>query len=179
MRSFHISCWNIQGLHSSAFELKSRNPEFMKSINDIDIIVLTESDLLTHCLRTGDLNGRTGIYLMSYLQGNNHVFGQAPLFTTSNITCWNNLDSEISPSGRETALVLYIVNGRFRKALLSPPLLGSSVVDYAITDMDPSTISAFTVRQQSPLSDHNQINMFFKLSDQMSDKKGNPVSCFN
>ena len=38
--------------------------------------------------------------------------------------------------------------------------LGSSVVDYAITDMDPSTISAFTVRQQSLLSDHNQINVF-------------------
>lgn len=31
--------------------------------------------------------------------------------------------------------------------------LGSSVVDYAITDMDPSCICAFTVRPQLPLSD--------------------------
>ena len=53
MRSFHISCWNIQGLHSSTFELKSGNPEFMNSIKDVDIIVLTETwcqnNLLTHC----------------------------------------------------------------------------------------------------------------------------------
>ena len=54
MCSFQINCWNIQGLHSSTFELKSRNPEFIKSIKDVDIIVLTETwrqnDLLTHCL---------------------------------------------------------------------------------------------------------------------------------
>ena len=53
MRSFHKSCWNIQGLHSSTFELKSGNPEFINSIKDVDIIVLTETwcqnNLLTHC----------------------------------------------------------------------------------------------------------------------------------
>ena len=53
MRSFHKSCWNIQGLLSSTFELKSGNPEFINSIKDVDIIVLTETwyqnNLLTHC----------------------------------------------------------------------------------------------------------------------------------
>lgn len=73
------------------------------------------------------------------------------------------------------ALGLYIVNSRFRWDSLgrftNTSARGSSVVDYAITDMDPSNISAFTVRQQPPLSDHNQINVFFKLSGQMSDTK--------
>ena len=103
-----------------------------------------------------------------------------PLFTTPTVTHWNNLDSEINQSGREIvrlcwALGLYIVIGRFKgdslRTFTYSSVLGSSVVDYAITDMDPSTITAFTARQQSPLSDHNQINMFFKLSDQMSDTK--------
>ena len=88
-------------------------------------------------------------------QDNNHVFGQAPMFTTPTITCRKNLDSEINQSGGEVvhlcqALGLYIVNGRFRGDSLGrftySSALGSSVVDYAITDTDPSTISAFTVR---------------------------------
>ena len=116
-------------------------------------------------------------------QGNNHVFGQAPLFTTPTITHRNNLDFEINQCGREIVhlcevLGLYIVTGRFRGDSLGrftySSALGSSVVEYAITDLDPSTLSAFTVRQQSPLSDHNQINVFFKLSDQMSDTKREP-----
>ena len=81
------------------------------------------------------------------------------------------------------ALGLYIVNGRFRGDSLGRvtyfSALGSSVVDYANTDMDPSTVSAFTVRKATPLpapcfSDHNQINMFFKPSGQMSDTKREP-----
>ena len=52
-------------------------------------------------------------------QGNNHVFSQGPLFITPTITHRNNLDSEITQSGREVvhlcqALGLYIVNWRFR-----------------------------------------------------------------
>ena len=121
-------------------------------------------------------------------QGNNHVFSQAPLFTTPTIIRQNNLDSEINRGGREMVLLcralgLYVVNGGFRGdswvRFTYSSALGSSVVDYAITDMNPFTIRAFTIRQQSPLSDHNQINVFFKLSDQMSDKKGTPVSCLN
>jgi len=288
MRSLHISCWNIQGLHSSTFELKSEDPEFIKSIKDVDLIILTETwcknDSLIHCppgyneimvpsikfknirkgrtsggilvwykedlcsqistvkqgkshiwlridqtlgitdrdlylcaiyippvdspyfeedifdtlhsetayfqaqgnvLLTGDLNARTGIEPdVIDPQNHKHVFDQAPLFNTPTLTHRNNLDCEINQSGREIvhlcrALGLYIVNGRFRGDSLGrftySSAHGSSVVDYAITDMDPSTISAFTVRQQSPLSDHNQINLFFKLPDQSNSQiKLNP-----
>ena len=109
---------------------------------------------------------------------------RAPLFTTPTITCRNNLDSEINPSGRVhlcRALGLSIVNGRFIGDSLGrfTSALGSSVVDYAITGMYPSTISAVAVRQQSPLSDHNQINMFFKHSDQISDTEREPSKLFN
>ncbi|XP_044033496.1 uncharacterized protein LOC122867160 isoform X1 [Siniperca chuatsi] len=67
-------------------------------------------------LLTGDLKGRTGIEPdVIDRQGNNHVFGQSPLFTTATITHRNNLDSEINQSGREVvhlcrALGLYIVH---------------------------------------------------------------------
>ncbi len=53
MRSFHISCWNIQGLHSSTFWSKSTDPVFLKNLKDADIIILTETwcrnDALTYC----------------------------------------------------------------------------------------------------------------------------------
>ena len=281
MRSFHLSCWNIQGLHSSVFGLKSVNPEFMNSIKGIDLIVLTETwsqtDQLTHCppgycevlvpsiksknirrgrmsggilvwykeefhsqitpekqgkshiwlkldkslgitdrdlylcalyippidspyyddnifetlhseitnfqaqghvILFGDLNARTGIEPdVIDPKGNNHVFGHSSIFATPTIPHRNNLDFQINQNGKELvhlcrALGLYIANGRFRGDSLGrftySSALGSSVVDYAITDMDPSTISAFTVRQQSPLSDHSQINLFLKLSGQIN-----------
>ena len=44
--------------------------------------------------------------------------------------------------------------------------LGNSVVDYAITDMDPSYFSAFNVRWQTLFSDHNQINIYLKMTNQ-------------
>ncbi len=48
-----ISMWNIQGLNSSAFGLKSLNTEFQKSIKEMDIIILQETwsraDAITHC----------------------------------------------------------------------------------------------------------------------------------
>lgn len=53
MRSFHVSCWNIQGLHSSTFGSKSTDPEFQKNIKDADIIIPTETwcrnYALTYC----------------------------------------------------------------------------------------------------------------------------------
>ncbi len=65
------------------------------------------------------------------------------------------------------ALGLYILNGRIKGDSLGRftccSSLGSSVVDYAISDMDPSSFNAFAVRQQTPLSDHNQINVFLKM----------------
>ena len=42
-KSFTISSWNIQGLTSSAFGTKSRNPDFTKEIANTDIIVLQET----------------------------------------------------------------------------------------------------------------------------------------
>ena len=65
-------------------------------------------------------------------------------------------------------LGLYIVNGRIRGdslgRLTQCSVLGSSVVDYAITDTEPQYINAFTVSPQQPLSDHSQITLFLKKS---------------
>ena len=52
-KSFIISCWNVQGLRSSAFGLKSRTPDFTKELGDADVIVLQETwsrgDISTGC----------------------------------------------------------------------------------------------------------------------------------
>ena len=51
--SFSISSWNIQGLYSTAFGDKTIDPEFVKSVNNLDIIILHEtwnhSYLLSDC----------------------------------------------------------------------------------------------------------------------------------
>ncbi len=47
-----ISMWNIQGLNSSAFGLKSLNTEFQKRIKEMDIILQetwSRADAITHC----------------------------------------------------------------------------------------------------------------------------------
>ena len=53
MKSFNVACWNLQGLKFSAFGLQSRNPDFLKVIDDIDIVVLQETwsrgDVSTGC----------------------------------------------------------------------------------------------------------------------------------
>ena len=63
---------------------------------------------------------------------------------------------------------LYIVNGRIRGdslgRLTQRSVLGSSVVDYAITDTEPQYINAFTVSPQQPLTDRSQITLFLKKS---------------
>lgn len=41
--SFSLSSWNIQGLYSSTFGLKTSHPEFIDSINNIDLIILHET----------------------------------------------------------------------------------------------------------------------------------------
>ena len=65
-------------------------------------------------------------------------------------------------------LGLYIVNGRIRGdslgRLTQCSVLGSSVVDYAITDIEPQYINASTVSPQQPLSDRSQITLFLKKS---------------
>ena len=144
------------------------SPNFEEDIFDTIHSEIADFQAQGNVLLTGDLNEQTGIELdVMDPQGNNHVFDQALLFTTPTIPCRNNLDSEINQSDREMHLCrvlgLYIVNGKFRGDSLGrftySSALGSSVVDYAVIDMDLSTISAFTVRQQGPLSDHNQIKM--------------------
>ena len=136
----------------------------------------------------GDLNARTGIENDSIdPKGIKHVFGQAPLHLSPTQMWRNNPDKLINKNGRELvhlwrALGLYILNGRIVGDSLGrftySSTLGSSVVDYAITDMDLSSISAFTVRQQTPLSDHNQMNVFLKKICKYEKKlKNSPVSC--
>jgi len=274
MRSFQISCWNIQGLHSSTFGSKSTDPEFLKHIKDVDIIILTETwcrnDALTYCpsgyyevivpsvkistvhrgrdsggvlvwcredlakhistvsvgkfhcwlkinqigistkeiylcaiyippadspyheeeylnnihteishfqaqgnvLLCGDFNARTGSEPDDIdPKGDEYVFGQDPPSITGKLPPRNNLDQTVNKTGRELVQLcrdsgLYILNGRIRGDSLGRFTccsgLGASVVDYAITDMDPSSFNAFTVKQQTPLSDHNQTNIYIK-----------------
>ncbi len=275
MRSFHISCWNIQGLHSSTFGPKSTDPVFLKNNNDADIIILTETwcrnDALTYCpsgyyevivpsvklstvhrgrdsggilvwyrealakhisiitfgkfhcwlklnnqigisttdtylcaiyippaespyhdeeylnnihteisrfqaqgnvLLCGDFNARTGSEPDNIdPKGNEYIFGQNSPSLTRKLPPRNNLDRTINKNGRELVQLcrasgLYTLNGRIRGDSLGRFTccsgLGASVVDYTITDMDPSSFSAFTVIQQTPLSDHNQINTYIK-----------------
>ncbi|MGH0139924.1 UNVERIFIED_CONTAM: hypothetical protein FKN15_076022 [Acipenser sinensis] len=45
--------------------------------------------------------------------------------------------------------------------------------------MDPSFLSAFTVRQQTPLSDHNQITVFLKRGSQASNTQTQPSKLYN
>ncbi len=137
MRSFHISCW--------------------------ETCCCVET--LTQEL---DLNPITSIPT-----GNEHVFGQNPPSLTKNLPPRNNLDQAVNKTGRELVQLcrasgLYILNGRIRGDSLGRFTccsgLGASVVDYTITDMDPSSYSAFTVIQQTPLSDQNQTNIYIKTS---------------
>ncbi len=51
--SLKISCWNIQGLRSSIFDVKSQHSDFKREIQNSDIIILQETwnvrDLSTGC----------------------------------------------------------------------------------------------------------------------------------
>ena len=42
---------------------------------------------------------------------------------------------------------------------------GSNTVDYAITDLDQTSLRAFTVKEQTPLSDHAWITLYLKRAD--------------
>ncbi len=43
MKSFKISCWNIQGLHSSTFGNKSADQDLLSSVTDMDICIFHET----------------------------------------------------------------------------------------------------------------------------------------
>ena len=53
MASFSISVWNIQGLNSYLFGLKSRNLDFLDKVTGVDIVILQETwckgDVPTGC----------------------------------------------------------------------------------------------------------------------------------
>src|SRR4029434_6214912 len=83
----------------------------------------------------------------------------------------NNYDKITNRNGEELlqlcwSLCLYIVNGRLRGdsfgRYTNSFSLGSSTADYAITYLDPFSLRAFTVKQQTPFSDHNQIRICLK-----------------
>lgn len=125
-------------------------------------------------LLCGDFNARTGREIdFINTDGNNH-FDVSPLYQPFVTTHRHSYDSIVNKSGKEVlqmckALGLYIVNGRTRGDSLGRftycSVLGNSVIDYAITDICPESISAFTVLPQRPISDHNQITLSEKSRD--------------
>ena len=136
----------------------------------------------------GDLNARTGS-LPDYSTelGNIHVFGQNFPHNTTNLPR-SNSDPQVNKNGRDLlqlcqSLGLYIVNGRLRGDSLgrhtfcSP--LGNSTVDYTITDMDPFSLSAFTIKPLTPLSDHSQITVFLKRTETNISTPPQPSKLFN
>ncbi len=83
-------------------------------------------------------------------------------------------DHTVNKNGKDLlqlcrSLCLYINNSRLRGdtlgrfAFCSP--LGNSTVDYMITDIDPSSLRSFTVRELNPLSDHSQITAYLKKTE--------------
>ena len=91
--------------------------------------------------------------------------------TSLTLSVRNNYDKITNRNGKELlqlcrSLSLYIANGRIRGDSFGrytySSSLGSSTVDYAITDLDPFSLRAFTVKQQTPFSDHNQIKIYLK-----------------
>lgn len=274
MKSLTITCWNIQGLRTSAFGLKSRNSDFIRELKDSDIIVLQETwcredvstgrpqkyneiiipstknptitqgrdsggmiiwykSELIHSLEIikkaesyiwlkinkkmlcveqhvymcevyippsespyynpdvfsileedinhyksmgnilicGDLNARTGERADTLnTQGDKHLPGgiYSPL---PECPTRKSFDKVTNTSGIQLlqlccALGLYIVNGRLRGDSLGrytySSALGSSTVDYFITDLHPVSLRAFTVSPLTPLSDHSKITIYLK-----------------
>lgn len=126
-----------------------------------------------------DFNARTGREIdFINTDGNNH-FDVSPLYQPFVTTLRHSYDSIVNTSGKEVlqmckALGLYIVNGRTRGDSLGRftycSVLGNSVIDYAITDICPESISAFTVLPQRPISDHNQITLYLKKAETHTQK---------
>lgn len=131
----------------------------------------------------GDLNARTGS-LPDYCTelGNIHIFGQN---FAQNITSLPRYNSD--KSGREIlqlcqSLGLYIVNSRLRGDSLDTILdilfaHFNSTVDYMVSDLDPFSLSAFTVKPLTPLSDHSQITVFLKRTNNTTPPQ--PSKLFN
>lgn len=67
------------------------------------------------------------------------------------------------------ALGLYIINerlwGDFFGRNTDCSNLGSSTVDYAVTDLDQTSLRAFMMKEESRLSDNSQITLHLKRAD--------------
>ena len=122
----------------------------------------------------GDTNTRTGTLTDLIDPQVDKYITNGNISNTFTLPHRNNSDQFISKNGRELvqlcqSLGLYFVNGRVRGDSLdrftycSP--LGHSTADYMITDLEPSSLSSFTVKPLTPLSDHSQITLFIKRSD--------------
>ncbi|XDV34453.1 hypothetical protein PO909_004611 [Leuciscus waleckii] len=109
-------------------------------------------------LLCGNFNARTGSEPNDIdPKGSEYVFGQNPPSLTRKLPPRNNLDQTVNKNSRELVQLcrasgLYILNCRIRGDSFGRFTccsgLGASVVDYAITDMDQSSFSAFTVNSK-------------------------------
>lgn len=126
-------------------------------------------------LLCGDLNSRTGTEDDSIsADGNSYICRFLNKTNHSAYPHRRNCDPVVNRHGKELlqicrSLGLYVANGRIRgdtfgKHTFCSPL-GNSTVDYVITDIDPMSIRAFTVKPLSPLSDHSQLTIFIKMSE--------------
>lgn len=127
----------------------------------------------------GDLNARTGS-LPDYNpeEGNKHIFGNSYPQDLVNFKR-NSFDKITNKHGKSLielckSLGLYLLNGRVRGGSLGrytySSSLGCSTVEYMITDLDPFSFKALTVKPLTPLSDHSQATLYFKI-------RNNPNAC--
>lgn len=126
-----------------------------------------------HIVVCGDFNARTGQEPDTLsTQGDKHLPGGSNI---SSPICppRNNHDHTTNKHGPQLlqlcrSLGLYIVNGRVRGDSYGrytySSSLGSSTVDYFITDLSLESIRAFTVSPLTPLSDHSKTTIYLNRS---------------
>ncbi len=120
----------------------------------------------------GDLNARTGNEPdFVNTQGDKYITNTCHSLPSYHLR--KNYDNFTNKSGKILlqlcqSLGLYIVNGRIRGDSFGcytfNSFLGNSTVDYFITDIDQVHLRAFTVSPQTPLSDHCNITLYLKRS---------------
>ncbi|XP_048053738.1 uncharacterized protein LOC125272717 [Megalobrama amblycephala] len=122
----------------------------------------------------GDLNARTGSLLDYATENvNNYIFGQSFQQNKIHFSRTNSV-SQINKNGRLLfelcrSLGLYLVNGKVRGDSIGrytySSFHGCSTVDYMFTDFDLFSFRAFTVKPLTPLSDHSQITVYLKRTE--------------
>ncbi|KAL7850076.1 hypothetical protein SRHO_G00194250 [Serrasalmus rhombeus] len=111
-------CWNIQGLYSSIFGLKNGDPVFLKNIEGVDVLILTETwcreDTPTHCpsgycevivpsLKLSTVQrGRDSGGILVWYRGDLASHFSAEKFGKSH--CWLKMNKEIGISETDTYL---------------------------------------------------------------------------